>query len=645
MILKFFSNSSKSIFTKILFSAIILSFGLWGVGDIIRHVSETKTAISVGKYKISSEQLDREYSQMKQNIKTMGAKPLTEEEFNKMNGKEVILNNIIDKAVEEETIRQIGIIVPRKSLANIIYSLPEFQTNGVFNEKLYVSLLRQSGISESGLLLQIKNSIARNQLFHPIISGYKVPDFIRNKLGAVYESNKTIYVSILNVNDVKNVKEADEDTLKQYYENNKMKYKKPETRNIALLKMDYTKFIEEIQITEEEINDYYKNNKESFKGVETRDFERFEFSTKEEANNAHSKLAQDISDKVKEKLLANSQLLKEMKKEEFPNDVSKDIFNLKEGNISSVYTIGGKYYIYLLKKINAPVEKDISEIRKEIKSIIQNEKVNTPEFYSSIKEIKNKIDDSFAAGKDVDKVAKETRAEIIEIEDITKESDELIKQYVPDDETRKEIQETIFLTNENQASPIIESKEVDTVSYVVWVRKINKESIPELNKIKEEVKKDYVFEKKDKELTNIMDDMIENNKDILNQIKSLNNTKKFVIAKKDLMLQPDNKDIKKNIKEIIETLRSYEILNEILSTLHKEDSKYYKIANDKYAFVHVSDIEQPEQASNTVLYMIGQFLKNSVANDIVLLAKKDFKNRQNIKKYEKIIEERTKTVN
>lgn len=641
MILKFFSNSSKSIFTKILFSAIILSFGLWGVGDIIRHVSETKTAVSVGKYKISAEQLDREYSQMKQNIKTMGAKPLTEEEFNKMNGKEIILNNIIDKAVETETIRQLGIIVPRKSLANIIYSLPEFQTNGVFDEKLYVSLLRQSGMSESGLLLQIKNSISRNQLFHPIISGYKVPDFIRNKLGAVYESSKTVYLSIFDVNDVQNVKEPNDDILKQYYENNKTKYKQPETRSIALLKVDYTKFIEEIKITEQEIDDYYNNNKEAFKGIETRDFERFEFSTKEEANNAHSKLAQDSSDRVKEKLVANGQLLKEMKKEEFPNDVSKDIFSLKEGNISSVYSIGGKYYIYLLTKINAPIEKDMSEIRKEIKSIIQNERVNTPEFYSSIKEIKNKIDDSFAAGKDVDKVAKETKAEVIEIEDITKDSDEFIKQYVPDEETRKEVQETIFLTNENQASPIIESKDIDTVSYVVWVRKINKESIPELDKIKDKVKDDYIFENKEKEVTNIMNDMIENNTNMLEQIKSIKNTKKFVIAKKDLMTKSDNKDL----QEIMETLKSYEILNEILSTLHKNDSKYYKIAKDKYAFVHVSDINQPEQASNTILYMLGQFLKNSISNDIVLLAKKDFKNRQNIKKHDKVIDERTKAVN
>lgn len=641
MILRFFSNSSKSVFAKILFTAIILSFGLWGVGDIIRHVSETKTAILVGKYKISAEQLYRDYSQMKQNIKTMGAKPLTEEEFNKMNGKEIILDNIIDRAVESETIRQIGIIVPKKSLANIIYSLPEFQTNGVFDEKLYVSLLRQSGMSESGLLLQIKNSIARNQLFHPIISGYKVPDFIRNKLGSVYESNKTIYVSIFNINDAKEPQDLNNETLKQYYENNKTKYKQPETRNIALLKVDYTKFIDEIKITEQEVDDYYKANKESFKGVETRDFERFEFSTKEEANNAHTKLSQDGSDKIKDKLSTSCQLLKEIKKEEFPEDVAKDVFNIKEGSISNVYSIGGKYYIYILKKINAPIEKDISEIKKEIKSIIQNEKVNTPEFYSSIKEIKNKIDDSFAAGKDVDKVAKETRAEIIEIEDIEKDKDNIIKQYVPDDETRKEVQETIFLTNENQASPIIESKEIDTVSYVVWVRKIKKEAIPELDKIKDQVKKDYIFEKKDKATLEIMNDIVDNNKDTLNKMKYIDNTRKFILAKKDLINKSDNKDV----KEIIDKLKSYEILNEVLSTLHKNDSKYYKISDNEYALVYVSDIDQPKQASNTILYMINKYLNNGISNDIVILTKNEFKARQKIKKNNKVIDERTNVIN
>lgn len=641
MILRFFSNSSKSVFAKILFTAIILSFGLWGVGDIIRHVSETKTAISVGKYKISAEQLDREYSQMKQNIKTMGAKPLTEEEFNSMNGKEIILNNIIDKAVEAETIRQVGIIVPRKSLANIIYSLPEFQTEGVFDEKLYVSLLRQSGMSESGLLLQIKNSISRNQLFHPIISGYKVPDFIKNKLGAVYESNKTIYVSIFNVNDAKDPTDLNEDTLKQYYENNKTKYKQQETRNIALLKVDYTKFIEEIKITDQEIDDYYKNNKEMFKGVETRDFERFEFSTKEEANNAHTKLVQENPDKVKNKLTTNCQLLKETKKEEFPSDIAKDVFNIKEGSISNVYSIGGKYYIYLLKKINEPVDKSMDEIKKEIKTIIQNERVNTPEFYSSIKEIKNKIDDSFAAGKDVDSVAKETKAEIINIDDISKSNDEFIKQYVPDEDTRKEVQETIFLTNENQASPIIESKEIDTVSYVVWVRKINKEAIPELDKIKDQVKSDYISEKKDKATLEIINDMMEDNKDTLNKMKYISNTKKFVISKKDLITKSDNKDV----KEIMERLKSYEVLSEVLSILHKNDSRYYKISKNEYALVHVSDIEQPKQASNTILYILNKYLNNSVSNDIVVLAKKDFKDRQKIKKNNKIIDERTKVIN
>ncbi len=283
----------------------------------------------------------------------------------------------------------------------------------------------------------------------------------------------------------------------------------------------------------------------------------------------------------------------------------------------------------------------MDEIKKEIKKIIQNEKINTPEFYSSIKEIKNKIDDSFAAGKDVDKVAKETKAEIINIENIVKENDELIKQYVPDEDTRKEVQETIFLTNENQASPIIESKELDTVSYVVWVRKINKETIPELDKINDQVKKDYIFESKNKTILEGFNEIIGDNKNILEKLKNIDNTKKFVISKKDLITQSKNE----NTKKIMEILKSYEILSEVLSTLHKNDIKYYRISQDEYALVYVSDINQPKQASKTILDTLDKHLTNSISNDIVVLAKKDFKNRQKIKKNKKIIDERTSTVN
>ena len=177
---------------------------------------------------------------------------------------------------------------------------------------------------------------------------------------------------------------------------------------------------------------------------------------------------------------------------------------------------------------------------------------------------------------------------------------------------------------------------------MVWVRKIKKEAIPELDKIKDQVKKDYIFEKKDKVTLEVMNDIVDNNNnDTLNKMKYIDNTRKFILAKKDLITQSDNKDV----KEIMEKLKSYEILNEVLSTLHKNDSKYYKISENEYALVYVSDIDQPKQASNTILYMLNKYLNSGVSNDIVILTKKEFKTRQKIKKNNKVIDERTNVVN
>ena len=636
MIIRFFSSSSKNIFAKILFGAIILSFGLWGVGDIIRNYVESKTAISVGKLKIPADYFAREYSQMKQNIKNSREKPLTEDEFNKMKLKDTIIDSIIDKAVEEETMRQLGIVIPKRSLASMIHSLPELQTNGVFDERLYIALLRQSGISEAGLLNQLKNNIARTQLFHPIIVGYKIPSFINNALGSVYESNKTIHITKININDTKISDKIDQATLSQYYQNNTDKYKLPERRDVAVLKIDYTKFIDNIKVTDQEIEVYCRENKEVFKSEENRDFERFEFSTKEEADNAHTKLNQGQSKGLIKKLLANSQILKEMKKTEFPENISRNIFSLKEEQISNVYLIGGKYYIYKVKKIYTPIEKNKEEIKKEARIILQNEKVNSPEFYTTIKDIKAKIDDSFAAGKDIDKVARETKAEIIEIKKLSKNNNSELIKIVPDGDTRKEIQENIFTMAENQASPIIESKEIDTIAYVVWVRKVQKETIPPLNEIKDKVKNDYIFEQKNKATIDYMNELI--NDKTSKKIKEHKNTKTFVISKKDIIMKSDNE----NVKQIVEEIPNYEILMDILSTIYRNKTKYYRISDNEYVLVNISKIEQPKQASNTMLYIVNKYINNSTANDILMIAKKEFKDRQKIKKDHKIINERTK---
>ena len=286
MLLKTFRNASHSIVIKILFGAIIFSFCLWGVGDIIKNYAASKSVFSVEKMKVTSEQFLREYSSEKQRIRNIGSKPLSDDEMKKLNIKGMVLDSLIQKTVVEATFNKLNIIVPKKSLLDIVQSLPEFKNNGAFDAKIYEMALRKSGISESGFLMQIRDNVAKTQLLHPIIAGYKIPSFVKDTMTKEFESKKTVLVSKIKVDDMKANEKPTADELKQYYDNNSDKYKKPETRNVALLVVDYQGLAKDFVITDDEVNAYYSSNKDSYASKEKRNFERFVFDAKEDADKA-----------------------------------------------------------------------------------------------------------------------------------------------------------------------------------------------------------------------------------------------------------------------------------------------------------------------------------------------------------------------
>lgn len=636
MIIRFFYNSSKSLFAKILFGAIIFSFGLWGVGDIVRSYVASRTAIQVGKYKIPVDKLRYQYSQQKQNLRNKDGKPLTLEELKRTNVREVILDSIIAQAVELETIRQLDIVVPKISLAQIIHSLPEFQTNGKFDERLYVNMLQQSGISETGLLTQIRDSISRNQLFHPIISGYKMPDFIREALGSVYETKKTIWMVKIDINKTPIQEKIDDNILKQYYQNNADKYKKPELRDVSIMKIDYTKFIDDIKITDQEVELYFNEHKEMFIEVEKRDFERFAFDSQEMADAAWTKMTKGNS-----KIQKNAQSLRNMKKSDFPKYISESLFNLSMGNFSQVYSIGGKFYIYKLTNIHKPKEKSKTDMLNEARKALKSDKVNSPEFYSIVRDIKIKIEDAFAGGASFDAVTKDVKSEVITLHKYNKNKDiGRLNNLVKDDDCRKEIQNAISTLNEKQASPIIDANENDTISYVVWINGITKESLPPFDDVKESVSKDYEAEAKNKETINTLSDLCNNISFPIAQLKKFKGATHFTLCKKDMLMKSDNKDIEK-----IQKYCPYPgLISEALSILHQGQCKYYKILDDTYMLVGIDTVETPKAPTSVMKFVVKQFMGRTMSSDIFSIAQREIKNRQKIVQHENVMDEATRTI-
>ncbi len=642
MILKSFRNASHSLFIKILFGAIIFSFCLWGVGDIIKNYSASKSVFTINKTKLTVDQFLREYSQEKQRIRNIGSKPLSDAEMEKLNIKGMVLDKLVNSAVLDQTYNKLNIIVPKKSLIDIVQSLPDFQNNGGFDSRIYEMAIRRSGISEQGFLMQIRDNVARTQLIHPIVAGYKLPNFVKDCIAKEFEAKNTILVSKLDLNSVKYNKKISEDELKQYYDSNSKKYQKPESRDVSILVIDYKNLAANIKIDENEVNKFYEEGKNSYTAKESRDFERFVFDEKKNADRAWNMMNGGLpSAEIIKELTPDMENIKNTHASDFPTQISKELFELKLQKTSEVYPISGKHYIYRLVKVSKEKQKSETEIKSEIRQELQNDKMNSPEFYSKIKDMKNKIDDGFGSGKSIEEISKETGMKIVKLSGFQKSIENSdLKKFVPDEDTRTEIMDTIFTTDEHQVSQTIDSKESDTLSYVVMVNGIQKSMIPEFNKIKVQVEHDYTIEKKEKSALEDINEIIGMNQRATKELKKKYSVKTFKFSKKDLILNKDHSH--KEVEGVLNEISNPNVVLNIISTLKSGEVNYYKVSDNVYIFVGIDKIEKAQNSSKEFLDVISKYVDTGTANDVVPVALTAFKKNLKVDIDHKLIDEITK---
>jgi peptidyl-prolyl cis-trans isomerase D len=615
---------------KIVFGAIILSFCLWGLGDIIHNYTASRSVLTIDDSKMTVDQFLMEYGQEKQRVRNSGAKPLTDDELQKIDIKGLVLEKFTQINVIRQTMNKLNIIVPKKSLFDIVRSLPEFQNNGTFDPKIYEMTIKRSGISEATFLDQVRESVARSQLFHPITAGYKLPNFVKNIIAKEFESKNTVIVARLNINSMKYDEVPDNETLKQFYLNNPDKYRQPEIRDIAVLVIDYGKLAGDITVSDEEVDARYEETKDAYIAKEKRDFERFAFENSEYASKAWQMLVKGAKTaEIVKKFIPKVDMIKQCDASDFSTQIGSELFDLKPNGSSQVHQIGGVYYVYKLVRIDKPKQLSEAEIKAAIRKELQGEKMNSPEFYAKTKDMRNKIDDSFGAGRSIEEIAKETDMNIVEIKGLKNSQDNPdLTKLVTDEDTRNEVLETVFSTDELQPSQMIVSRATDTLAYVVFVQKVEQATIPGFKKISKQVSEDYIFEMKGKLASDKINDIMGKGSETAKEIAAMSGAKKFKFSKMDLIT--NSKDHKAEVDGILEEIPNANIVLEIISTLKKGWANYYRLSDKEYIFIAINDIEKVENASPDIEQNISRYLDSNTDRDVEAVSYEAFKSKSKI---------------
>ncbi len=218
---------SKSFVSKLLMALLVLSFGVWGIGDMVRGGTPGYAA-KVGGGVISINEFQHQFSQMKQQLQAMGMNDVPENRLTFSVLQQLIQQHLVLRAMED-----LGLYVDEALLVSSIRTMPEFRDkDGQFDAARFETLVKNQGVPERIFLAQLKQEIAGRFMIDSLdMSDAPMPTSVAT-LSAMVEG-ETRDVALITIPARDAMDEGNADALKEYYEENKsILYMKPESRTV-----------------------------------------------------------------------------------------------------------------------------------------------------------------------------------------------------------------------------------------------------------------------------------------------------------------------------------------------------------------------------------------------------------------------------
>ena len=128
----------KAIMTVVM-GLIIVSFVIWGVGDMLRGFT-TSTVASVGGAKISAQEYRTTYQRTLQQYQRRLRRPFTNEEAREIGLDRSVLQRLLSEAAIDEETRKLGLDISDDALRDMITSNPNFRNkSGAFDPALFAA--------------------------------------------------------------------------------------------------------------------------------------------------------------------------------------------------------------------------------------------------------------------------------------------------------------------------------------------------------------------------------------------------------------------------------------------------------------------------------------------------------------------------
>ncbi|WP_165772261.1 peptidylprolyl isomerase [Niveispirillum lacus] len=411
--LQIIRSTAGSWVVKILFVALIISFAVWGIGDVTKGV-QTGVA-KVGDRSITPLELDQAYRTEFNRMRQMIGPEFSEEQANQFGLRDRALEQLVQKELLALAAEDLGLRVADETVRQEVLKVPAFKDSfGNFDANLMRALLQQNGLTEAGFVEDVRNDMARSDMIGAVTAGANASKTLAEALYRYRFEGRTFEIVTIPYNAMPAAPSPDQATLEAFHKEKAIRYTAPEYRTLNVALIEAANLTKDIEVTEELLKEYYDAHAGDYITPEKRSITQAVFPNKEAAEKALADVtAGQAVEAVARAVGVEAVTLEDVLKDGLPTELAEPAFATPEGASGGPVESAFGFHIFTVTKVQPGGERKLEEVKEEVATKVRQDKAIEKLF-----ELSTKLEDELAGGTPLAEAAQTVGARIVKLDSI-----------------------------------------------------------------------------------------------------------------------------------------------------------------------------------------------------------------------------------
>ena len=386
--LRYLRENTGNWIIKIFLGIIVIVFVFLGVGSF--GSKRNDSIATIDDKPITIKEYQQVYKSIVDQMRTRFGKNLNDDILKALNVKQQALDTLIEQKIILSEADKLKIKVSDKELQENLMSIKAFQRDGKFDLAQYKKVLSLNSLNPEIFEASQMNSLIQQKVRNLVLDSVNVSD-LEARNWYIFQHTKTaVDYLAFTPGDYPDLK-PDEDQIKQFYADNKDRYKSEPKIKAIYLSFSPEDYKDQVSVTQENIKEFYEQHIQEFKVPEKVEARHILFKLAEDADEdavkAAEKKALDVYEMAAEgkdfEALArqysegpskdNGGYLGTFEKESMVKPFADMAFTMKAGEISKpVRTMFGWHIIQVVARLEASTQ-SLAQASETIKKDLETQ--------------------------------------------------------------------------------------------------------------------------------------------------------------------------------------------------------------------------------------------------------------------------------